>query len=184
MKQQIFVLLFALFAIQSSSYGDIARNLDKPFNNYSRKGWFGAAPSIGFSISPNTFLLGGTFEYFLRDDFSIGIFTQSGVSDSKVFTAPTWSFKYTQVVSKEEPILSRIMPNIHAGIGALFLYYDHYAIKKTEKAVGGLFNVGFGTDFFLTDFFSLFLELNFNISTNTLGQKFFYSNGAGGRFIF
>jgi hypothetical protein len=96
---------------------------------------------IGFTIHPETFLMGGRFDFPLAYGFSLGPLLQVGVSDDDTLVGISGNVKYTVSL----PDAPRILPSLEVGAGALISDRDN---DDTEGAF--LIVVGGGLDYMIT----------------------------------
>ena len=145
--------------------------------------------SLGFTASPETFLMSAEVPFPLSPVFSVGPLIQVGVADDRTIVAPTINGRFN--ISQSIPndwASNRLQPFVQGGIG--FAYIDQEVkrlnIKRSRDDVGFLLNFGFGVDYYLTERIAIGSNLFFNVlPVETTGENFFFSwQVAGARIHF
>jgi len=95
---------------------------------------------IGFTVDPETFLMGGRFDVPLAYGFSLGPFVQIGVSDDNTLVGISGNVKYTIPVP-EEP---KVLPSLEAGAGVLI------SDQHDDTETSFLIVLGGGLDYMIT----------------------------------
>src|SRR5262245_41994470 len=97
---------------------------------------------IGFTASPELFLMALEGDYQLFQNFGVGPLVQLGVTDEELLVAPTVNAQYAFNI----PRLDRLKPFIQGGLG--FVYRNNEDCDCNEDT-GFLVNFGPGVDWFL-----------------------------------
>jgi len=124
---------------------------------------------IGFTTSPELFLMGLELDYNLFQNFGIGPLVQVGVTDKELLVAPTVNAQYAFNI----PRLDRLKPFIQGGIG--FAYRNNEDCDCNEDT-GFLVNFGPGVDWFLAGNLAVGSSALFNFMPgDVLDDDFFFS---------
>jgi hypothetical protein len=146
---------------------------DFPFEDRNRTGSLAGNGSIGFTLSPDTFLMTLGGDYFPTHHISIGPLVQMGVSDSTFLVAPSAIVKGVFDLPVEG-FARRVKPFVQGGGG--FIYANVDRAKASDDDIDFLFNLGFGADIYLTTRFALGNNMLFNVvPAKVLGDRFFFS---------
>ncbi len=123
---------------------------------------------IGFTVDPETFLIGGKFDYPLGYGFSIGPLVQIGLSDDDQLYGFSGNVKYTISI----PDAPRLLPSLEAGAGVLVSHQDRVSNDDTEASF--LIVLGGGLDYMITDHLGLGAHVYANPAVGP-GEDFFVS---------
>lgn len=123
---------------------------------------------IGFTIDPETFLIGGKFDLPLAYGFSLGPLVQIGLSDDDKLYAFSGNVKYTFSI----PEAPKVLPSLEAGAGVLVSDQDRGKNDDTEASF--LIVVGGGLDYMITEHFGLGAHVYANPAAGA-GEDFFVS---------
>jgi hypothetical protein len=130
-----------------------------------------SAPSlglgIGFTVDPETFLMGGKFDFPLGYGFSLGPLAQIGLSGDEQLYGFSGNIKYTIAV----PDVPRLLPSLEAGAGVLVSHFDK---RNDETETSFLIVLGGGLDYMLTDHLGLGGHVYANPAIGS-GEDFFVS---------
>jgi hypothetical protein len=138
-----------------------------------RDGHLAAKTGLGFTLSPDDFLLILQADYFLTNNFSIGPLLQFGVDDDPFIFAPTLNFQ--GMFDLPGAGMERLKPFVQGGIGVVYMNKDRPNRPNVDDT-GFLINVGGGFEYFVTDRLSLGNNIMFNIMPDdVLGDHFFFS---------
>lgn len=164
---RITFLLFLLLSSPLSQAGDYT------FHNSDRAGTYAGTGSIGFTLSPDTFMAGLGGDYFITHNVTLGPLIQMGVSNSTFLVAPTAEVKGVFDLPWEG-FPQRVKPFAQAGAG--FVYANVSRASANDDGIGFLFNMGFGCDIYLSDRLALGNNMLFNVvPARVLGDRFFFS---------
>lgn len=126
--------------------------------------------SIGFTNSPDSFLVGAALSYPLDENFSIGPLVQLGIDDDFFMAAPTLDLRATFALSEDK----RVRPFIHGGPG--FVYFKEDDRVGDDDETGFLFNLGVGIDYLISDDTTIGTDLMVNyMPDEVLGEHGFFS---------
>ncbi|HZN58213.1 MAG TPA: hypothetical protein VFD71_09085 [Planctomycetota bacterium] len=144
----------------SSSFGDV-----------SRAGRVSVRAGIGFTVSPDTFLLALEADCFIIQNLSIGPLVQVGLSGDPIIVAPTLNFQWMFDLG---PGADQFKPYAQWGLGAAYIHKDRN--NRDDDDFGFLANLGFGFDFCINDNFAVGTNILFNILPGeVLNETFFFS---------
>jgi hypothetical protein len=130
--------------------------------------------SVGFTLDPDTFLMGLEGDYSLTKELFLGPLVQIGVSDDHVIVAPTANLRYEFALPEKPKELKNLKPFLQVGMGFVYMHKDQKHHDRDD--VGFLINPGFGVDYYLTDKFALGTNMLFNVVPgDVLDQHFFFS---------
>jgi hypothetical protein len=138
----------------------------------ARAGRVGVRGGLGFTLDPDTFLMGFEGDYSIFKELAVGPLLQLGVSDHRLIVAPTLNAQW--MFDLPFTGLERLKPFLQGGLGFAYLARDRPGPDADD--VGFLLNMGFGTEFYLGDRFSLGSNMLFNVLPDrVLGEHFFFS---------
>ena len=134
------------------------------------------ATGIGFTASPDTFLMGFEVDYRLAQGFSVGGTLQLGLDDDHTIVSPTGHLRYTFDLSGGGSDVARVRPFIQGGLGFTFIDLDNTPPGVDDDETGFMLNFGFGTELVLTDAISVGSKMLFNfMPDDVLNENFYYS---------
>jgi len=172
MKKGIHTYFVSVLAFVFLSSSALAASF--PYHGRSRVGTMAVDSGIGFTLGPDTFLLGIHGDYFLGEHLAVGPMLQLGVSDSIFLLAPTFGVKGIFDIP-HSGFARRVKPFIQAGGGFAYATSDAPS-GSNDDDISFLLNVGFGTDIYVTRRVSLGNNLLFNIvPTKLFSNRFFFS---------
>jgi hypothetical protein len=119
---------------------------------------------IGFTVDPETFLMGGKFDFPLAYGFSLGPLVQIGLSDDDQLYGFSGNIKYTITI----PEAPRVLPSLEAGAGVLV------SDQNDDAETSFLIVLGGGLDYMITDHFGLGGHVYANPAAGP-GEDFFVS---------
>jgi hypothetical protein len=133
---------------------------------------------IGFTSSPDTFLLTVEMPIRIAPAVDLGPLLQLGVSDRRTIVAPTlnarYSFDLTRWVTSSREIFERLRPIAHGGLGFAYMHQD--GRPGSDDDTGFLINFGFGAEYDVADRISVGSRMTFNLLPgDVLGENFFFS---------
>ena len=130
---------------------------------------------IGFTASPETFLLDADAAYALDEHMSVGPRMQLGFSDNVILVAPTVNFRYVFDLNLSPDSAARkLTPFAQAGLGLGYVRKERSRFGHTDDT-GFLFNLGGGIEWSLGAT-TLGSNLMFNIlPADTAGENFYFS---------
>jgi hypothetical protein len=123
---------------------------------------------IGFTLDPETFLIGGKLDVPLAYGFSLGPLVQIGLSDDDQLYGFSGNLKYTISI----PDAPKLLPSLEAGIGVLVSHKDTPRDDDTEAAF--LIVLGGGLDYMITDHIGVGAHVYANPAIDH-GEDFFAS---------
>jgi len=132
---------------------------------------------LGFTATPETFVLSGEFPYAIDDHMTLGPLIQLGVSDPRVILAPTANFTYAfDLGSAQNEDVQKLRPFLQSGLGLAYIHRDNCGVFCDEDDVGFLFNLGFGLEYPVSDDVTVGSNMLFNIlAPRTAGERFFFT---------
>ncbi len=119
---------------------------------------------IGFTVDPETFLIGGKFDFPLTYGFSLGPLVQIGLSDDEQLYGFSGNIKYTISI----PEAPKVLPSLEAGAGVLV------SDQNDDTETSFLIVLGGGLDYMITDHFGLGGHVYANPAPGP-GEDFFVS---------
>jgi len=133
---------------------------------------------IGFTSSPDTFLLAVEMPIRIAPQVDLGPLVQLGISDRRTIVAPTlnarYSFDLTRWVTSERPLFKRLRPIAYGGLGFAYLHQD--GRPGSDDDTGFLLDFGFGAEYDVADRVSVGSRMTFNfLPGDVLGENFFFS---------
>jgi len=139
---------------------------------YEKSHQFGVKGGIGFTIDPDSFLMGLQGDWMVAPNISVGPLFQIGVSDNIFLFAPTLNGQWT--IPLPFAGWERVRPFVNGGLGLLYLKKDRRGPDVDD--FGFLFNVGTGAEFILSPDLSLGTHMLFNvIPDKVIDENFFFS---------
>lgn len=148
-----------------------AANFD--FEDRTRTGSFALDGSIGFTLSPDAFLLGMAADYYPIHSLAFGPLLQMGVSDDIFLLAPTFEVKGIFDLPAGG-FARRVKPVVQGGAGFVYANVDRGNVHDDD--IDFMFNMGFGADIYLTTHFALGNHMLFNVvPARVMGDRFFFS---------
>ncbi len=125
---------------------------------------------IGFTVEPDSFLLGFEFDQPLQTQVSLVGRLELGVDDDIVLVSPSLSARYWFDLSRTNlGGLRPLRPFVNAGLGFSYLAWDH-----RDDTVGFLIPLGFGAEWPLTPAVAVGSDMRFNIIPAGAGRESFY----------
>jgi len=139
-------------------------------------GPFSLRTGLGFSVDPDTFLLGFEADYrIIAEGFSLGVLTQLGVDDDLTMVSPVVYGRYTANLGEFERSLDRVDTYLQAGLGFTWWDVDRPAHRGgDDDDTEFLTNFGFGAEYRLTDHVSAGTHLMFNVIPDEIYDERFY----------
>ena len=133
---------------------------------------------IGFTSSPDTFLLAVEMPIRIAPQVDLGPLVQFGISDRRTIVAPTlnarYSFDLTRWVTSEQPLFERLRPIAYGGLGFAYIHQD--GRPGSDDDTGFLLDFGFGAEYDVADRVSVGSRMTFNfLPGDVLGENFFFS---------
>lgn len=128
---------------------------------------------LGFTASPETFLM--TFEapVELRDYWSVGPLLQLGVADRRLIVAPTFNSQWG-IHPFSEGGLRELRAFVQAGLGFAYLEHDHRPGANDD--FGFLMDMGAGFEHPISDHLTIGSNVLFNVLPDaTLGDNLIVS---------
>ena len=151
---QIFAGLCLLLILTSCVGVEPHRDFDRPtasassassstrsgsiFTNTSRRGTASLKAGLGFTLDPDTFLMGIEGSYHVHPNFSVGPLLQAGVSGKRTLIAPTLNVH--GIMDLPPHAFSRLKPYLQGGIGMAYLEENNRPGDNDDE--GFLFNLG------------------------------------------
>lgn len=124
--------------------------------------------SAGLTTSPETFLIGGGFDYYTDSSTAVGGLVQLGFDSNDTIVAPSIQLKRFFLLDSGGRV-SRWRPFAQVGAGMAYLE------KNNVDEIGLLLNGGGGIDYALDDI-SIGTNVLFNVlPIETVGDHFFFS---------
>ncbi len=169
MKRKIvFLSSFLLFCMTLSVRAD-----SFSYHDRNRTKTLALDTGIGFTLSPDTFLMNFRSDYFMTHHIAVGPLVQFGISDNVFLIAPSIGVKGVFDLP-EEGFAKRVKPFLQGGAGLAYVNVDRNT--GDDDDMGFLMNFGFGTDIYLTSSFSLGNNIMFNIlPVKVFDDRFFFS---------
>jgi hypothetical protein len=134
------------------------------------------AMGMGFTASPEAFLLGFEVDYRLAEGFSVGGTLQLGIEDDFTIVSPTGHLRYTFDLSGGGSDISRVRPFIQTGLGLTVIHINDTPPGVDDDDTGFMMNFGFGTELVLTDAVSVGSKMLFNfMPDDVFNESFYYS---------
>ena len=124
---------------------------------------------IGFTVDPETFLIGGKFDFPLAYGFSLGPLVQIGVSDDDTLVGISGNLKYTISI----PEAPKVLPSLEAGAGILISDQDRGG-RDDDTEASFLIVLGGGLDYMITNHIGLGAHVYANPAAGP-GEDFFVS---------
>lgn len=113
---------------------------------------------LGFTDSPDTFLLPGEIDFYVDDNLAIGPKLQLGLDDDTTIVAPSFHVKKVFSIPHEGGI-SRWKPYVQGGAGFAWLEKQR---RTDEDDFGALLHFGGGVEVFLNEGLSLSSGIDIN----------------------
>ncbi|HLG21022.1 MAG TPA: hypothetical protein VI895_14570 [Bdellovibrionota bacterium] len=156
MNKKFSVVLICAVSMAASS----ALAQDFQFSDRSRAQTLSMGGGLGFTLSPDLFLMGVEGHYFVHQNIAVGPLLQFGVDDNIFLLSP--SLNVRGVFDLPAPgFAKRVKPFVQAGAGLSYIDVD-----RRGDDTSFLINMGFGTDVYLTTNFALETSILFNITPN------------------
>jgi opacity protein-like surface antigen len=154
----------------TSDYGggqDSQRGSDGPFS---------LRTGLGFSIDPDTFLMGFEGDYrIITEGFSVGTQVQLGLDDDLTLVSPVFYGRYTVDLGEFNRSLDRVAPYLQGGLGFTWWEIDR-RFGGDDDDTEFLLNFGFGVEYRLTEHVSAGTHMLFNLIPDKIyGERFYYS---------
>jgi len=135
-------------------------------------------PSFGFTLDPDSFLLGVEVDGALTDDLYVGPLVQFVIADRHTMVAPTINLRYEFDladfgVREQSRELARLRPFLEAAFGVVFAHRDREG-GEDDNDVGFIVGPGLGVDYCLTDHFSLGTSMRFNVIPGGVDDEHFF----------
>lgn len=134
---------------------------------------------LGFTASPDSFLMGVEVPFSVSDYLALGPSMQFGIDDDTTFFAPTWIGEF-RLPLEDSPFL----PYAQVGFGAAYLEKERRGRDRDDW--GFLIDLGIGGDFWVTDEFAVGTKATFHVMPDDVaGENFLFSwQVLTGRFSF
>ncbi len=134
---------------------------------------------LGFTASPEAFLLGFEGDYRVWRGLSLGAELQLGLDDDYTIVSPTARARYTfdlRRVTRSE-FVQRLRPYLQSGLGFTYIEVDVPDLPGIDDDdTGFMFNFGFGAEYPITRSLSLNSKMLFNVLPgDVFGEGFYYS---------
>lgn len=136
---------------------------------------FGAKLGIGFTASPEAFLIDLAIPYHFGGGVSAGPRLQLGLEKETNFIAPTINVEYSHDFSETiGGTLGKIRPLVSAGLG--FAWVEDENRNGDNSQTDFLFNIGVGMAYPLSEKFEVATVLDFNVlPKEPLDDEFVFS---------
>jgi opacity protein-like surface antigen len=149
-----------------------SRTQDTTSHGPALTGWSGKF-GIGFTASPDSFLMNFEAPYRFDRWVSAGPMIQVGLDDHDTIVAPTANVTVT-IPDLPGEDFDAFHPYGFAGMG--FAYIEKDNRRNDKSSAGFLVDFGFGVEYQLSERFFLDSQMMFNVlPERTLDQRFFYS---------
>jgi len=132
----------------------------------------GVKAGLGFSLDPNTFLLGFQADFFVHQNVAVGPLLQVGVSGDDFFIAPTLNIE--AIFDLPVDGFEAFKPVFQFGLG--MVYMDRDTVRGQKDEVGFLLNFGIGVEYFFAEYFAVGTLALFNIMPDeVIDEHFFFT---------
>jgi hypothetical protein len=127
---------------------------------------------IGFTASPETFLMNFEGEYRYVSNIAVGVAMQIGVKNNLTIVSPAVYARYVfSLDDANSESVRRLEPYLQSGLGLSYRNRD-----SGGDDIGFLLNFGGGLDYRLSDSVSLGTRMLFNfLPVNVFGDSFYYT---------
>jgi opacity protein-like surface antigen len=177
----ITVLLAGSAAAQTDYPEDRRTSSEGGGAGYRDEGTFSLKPGLGFTASPDTFLLGFEGDYRVAEPFSLGLLTEVGIDSDLTIVSPQLFARYWPDLGELiDPDVSFIEPYLHLGIG--FTWWDADVYKGVnDDDTQFLLSPGFGVDFRINEHVAIGTQMLFNVIPGSIhddtriDDDFYYS---------
>ena len=145
------------------------------------EGTFSLKPGIGFTLGPDTFLLGFEGDYRIIEPVSVGLLTEVALDDDVTIVSPQIFARYWPDLGEMiDPDVAFIEPYLHLGMG--FSWWDADVYKHVDDDdTQFLVSPGFGVDFRINEHVSVGSQMLFNViptgihDDTPIDDEFYYS---------
>ena len=165
------ITTFSFLALSSNSTVSAA-SLD--FSTFDRAGKAAFNGGIGFTLSPDTFIVAPGIDFYLSNGFSIGPDVQFGFNDNILLFTGMGMFKYMFDFNTQN-FMRRFKPVIEGGGGIALVNIDPAKPGDSKFEAGAIVTFGLGFDIFLTNSISLGNHMYYNFLTPNLSDRFMFS---------
>jgi len=139
-------------------------------------GPFSVRTGLGFSIDPDSFLLGFEGDYAFDEHVSTGVLVELGVDDDLIFVSPVayGRYRFDLADLTDEESVHALFPYVQGGLG--LTHWDDDDRVGDDDDTEFLLNVGFGVEYEVAEDVSVVSQMLFNIVPDKIfGERFYYS---------
>lgn len=139
-------------------------------------GPFSVRTGLGFSVDPDSFVLGFEGDYAFSRHVSAGVLLELGLDDDLIFVSPVayGRYRFDLADFTDEESVHALFPYLQGGLG--LTHWDDDDRLGDDDDTEFLLNVGFGVEYEVAEDVSVVSQMLFNIIPDKIfGERFYYS---------